>query len=157
MLITWDSIISGIDKKIFTGPTKVKVRSFPGAKIMDMEDHIKPLVRKRPAKIILYVGTNDSTDCNADQILEELLELKGYIEMNLPPYHVMISIPTTRCDNKKANKVIQDLNDMIRNFNIDHVENYNVSNNDLHGSRKLHLSNKGNENLATNFVDKFCL
>ena len=37
--ITGDSIISGIDKKKFTGPTKAKVRSFPGAKIMDMQDN----------------------------------------------------------------------------------------------------------------------
>jgi len=66
------------------------VRSFPGATIMDMRDHIKPLVRKKPAKIILHIATNDATDLNADQILEELLELKSYIEMNLPSCHVII-------------------------------------------------------------------
>ena len=36
VIITGDSIISGINEKIFTGPTKVKVRSFPGATIMDI-------------------------------------------------------------------------------------------------------------------------
>ena len=51
------------------------MRSFPVAKIMDMQDGIKPLVWKRPAKIILHIGTNDTTDLYADQILEELLEL----------------------------------------------------------------------------------
>ena len=60
--------------------------------------------------------------------------------MNLPSCNVMISMPTMRCDNKKANKVIQDLNEMIRNFNIDRVENYNINENDLFGSLKLHLN-----------------
>jgi len=88
ILITGDSIISGIGEKKFTGPTKVKVRSFPGATIMDMLD--QPLVRKKPTRIILHIATNDATDLNADQILEELLELKSYIEMNLPSCHVII-------------------------------------------------------------------
>ena len=78
MLITGDSIISGIDEKKFTGPGKLKVKSFPGATIMDMQDHIKPLVRKRPARILLHINTDDATDHNADQILGELLELKSY-------------------------------------------------------------------------------
>ena len=157
ILITGDSIISGIAEKKFTGPTKVKVRSFPGATIMDMRDHIKPLVRKKPAKIILHIATNDATDLNADQILEELLELKSYIEMNLPSCHVITSMPTMRCDNRKANKVIQDLNEMIANLNIDRVENYNINESDLFGSIKLHVNTRGSEKLATNFANKLCL
>ena len=77
--------------------------------------------------------------------------------MNLPSCHVMISMPTMRCDNKKANKVIQDLNETIRNFNMGRVENYNINENDLFGSLKLHLNNRGSEKLATNFVNKLCL
>ena len=69
----------------------------------------------------------------------------------------MISMPTMRCDNKKANKVIQDLNEMIRNFNIDSVENYNINENNLFGFLKLHLNNRGSEELETNFVNKLCL
>ena len=157
ILIAGDSIISGIAEKKFTGPTKVKVRSFPGATIMDIRDHIKPLVRKKPAKIILHIATNDATDLNADQILEELLELKSYIEMNLPSCHVIISMPTMRCDNRKANKVIQDLNELIANLNIDRVENYNINESDLFGSIKLHLNTRGSEKLATNFANKLCL
>ena len=124
---------------------------------MDMQDHIKPLVRKRSAKINLHIGTNGATDLNADQILEELLELKSYIEMNLPPCHVITSMPTMRSDNKKSNKVIEDLNELIRSFNIDRVGNYNINESDLFGFLKLHLTNRGSEKLATNFVNKLCL
>ena len=140
--------------KKFTGPTKVKMRSFPGATIKDMRDHIKPLVRKMPAKLILHIAANVATDLNADQILEELLELKSYIEMTLPSCHVIISMPTMRRDNRKANKAIQDLNEMIENLNIDRLENYNVNENDKLGSVKLHLNARGSEKLATNFADK---
>ena len=157
ILITGDSIISGIEENKFTGLTEVKVRSFPGGTITDMRDHIKLLVRKKPAKIILHIATNDATDLNADQILEELLELKSYIEMTLPSCHVIISMPFVRCDNRKANKVIQDVNEKIANLSIDRVENYNINENDLLGPAELHLSTRGSEKLETNFANKLCL
>jgi len=77
--------------------------------------------------------------------------------MNLPSCHVIISMPTMRCDNRKANKVIQDLNEMIANLNIDRVENYNINESDLFGSIKLHLNTRGSEKLATNFANNLCL
>jgi hypothetical protein len=38
--------------------TRVQVSTFPGYTILDMADHIKPIKRKRPDKLILHVGTN---------------------------------------------------------------------------------------------------
>ena len=38
---------------------KVHVKRFSGAKVMCMEDYVKPTMRKIPTHIILYVGTSD--------------------------------------------------------------------------------------------------
>ena len=45
-------------KKINTN-CKIYVKSFPGATTADMEDYMKPSVRKSPDHFILHVGTND--------------------------------------------------------------------------------------------------
>ena len=37
----------------------IVVKSFAGANCTDMEDFLKPVVRKEPENIILHVGTND--------------------------------------------------------------------------------------------------
>ena len=106
VLVTGDSIISGLRENKFHGPGKIKVRSFPGTTILDMKDHIKPLMRKKPAKIILHVSTNDAGDLNADEILADLLDLKKDIETQLQTCQVITSLPTLRLDNKKAKKTL---------------------------------------------------
>ena len=155
-LITGDSIISGLRENKFDGPGKIKVRSFPGATILDMKDHIKPLIRKKPSKIILHVSTNDAADLNADEILADLLDLKKDIETQLQTCQVIISLPTLRLDNKKANKTLEALKQKIRSLHLDHVDNDNINEGDLSGPQKLHLNFKGTEKLACNFVDKLC-
>ena len=38
---------------------KVYVKSFSAAKVMCMEDYVKPTLREMPTHIVLHVGTND--------------------------------------------------------------------------------------------------
>ena len=38
---------------------EVYVKSFSGAKVMCMEDYVKPTLREMPTHIIFHVGTND--------------------------------------------------------------------------------------------------
>ena len=156
VLVTGDSINSGLRENKFDGPGKIKVRSFPGATILDMKDHIKPLMRKKPAKIILHVSTNEAGDLNADEILADLLDLKKDIKTQLQTCQVIISLPTLRLDNKKANKTLVALKQKIRSLHLVHVDNDNINEGDLSGPQKLHLNFKGTEKLANNFVDKLC-
>ena len=46
------------------------VKPFPGANLSDMEDFVKPLVRKMPDKFILHVGTNDIKSSSPKAIAE---------------------------------------------------------------------------------------
>lgn len=62
MVIAGDSIIKHVQgPKISNNEGHVAVKSFSGAKIDDMEDYLKPLIRKNPYKMVLDVGTNNTT------------------------------------------------------------------------------------------------
>ena len=71
--------MSGLRESKISFRRNIEVRSFPGARIQDMYFHLVPLLRKRPDKIILHVGTNDAPHMKADEMLEELGELKSLI------------------------------------------------------------------------------
>ena len=58
---------------------KFKVRGHSGAITDDIYHHIMPLIEKRPY-IILMIGTNDASTKSADKIVDEILDLKLYIE-----------------------------------------------------------------------------
>ena len=72
-------MISGvIEKKMRIKNTRVKVRSFPGAKINDFYHYLAPLLKKEPDTVIFHCGTNDIIDKNPEEILDGLLQLKTY-------------------------------------------------------------------------------
>ena len=52
----------------------MKVHSYRGAKIADMNHHIVPLLERKPNKVILHIGTNDIGDSEEEnaQIADEL-------------------------------------------------------------------------------------
>ena len=81
VLIVGDSILQGVDEHRISRPgRKVKVRCFLGAGVDDMFDHMKPLMRKCPRKIILHIGSNNSMNENSRTILHKILSLKRLIE-----------------------------------------------------------------------------
>ena len=56
--IVVDSIMSGRKEELLkTDKHNVKVRFFRGGTIEDMKDNIKPILKRKPDYIILYVGT----------------------------------------------------------------------------------------------------
>jgi lysophospholipase L1-like esterase len=57
----------------------VVVKSFAGATIEDMEDYLKPIIRKRPESIILHVGTNDLKNLSPKQVAEGFANLGSQI------------------------------------------------------------------------------
>ena len=63
ILIAGDSMINGInEKRISTSFKSVKVRCFSGAAIDDMYFNLIPLLMKKPAALVLHVGTNNSSN-----------------------------------------------------------------------------------------------
>ena len=52
---------------------------FRGGTIEDIEDDIKPILKREPNYIILHVRANNATNLKARVILEKLLRLKSTI------------------------------------------------------------------------------
>ena len=62
MFIMGDSIakhVRGYELSRKVENCKVCVKTFSGAKVIRMEDYVKPTLRKMPTHIIIHVGTND--------------------------------------------------------------------------------------------------
>ena len=95
--------MSGIREDLLkTDKHDVKVRFFRGGTIEDMEDIIKPILKREPDNVILHVGTNIAINLTAHDILEKLLRLKSTILDARKSCKVIISQPNIRSANGKA-------------------------------------------------------
>ena len=97
----------------------VKVRNFPGSAVSDMYYYVKTLLRKRPSHVILHVGTNDAVNTDCSTIVNQLINLKEYIESGLLDSMVTLSLPTMRADNTKANKCPAAVTNTLKKISID--------------------------------------
>ena len=59
---------------------RVKVNSFSGANIEDMEDFPTPIIRRKLDEIILHVGTNNLQNDSLGMIANNILKLAQKIE-----------------------------------------------------------------------------
>ena len=71
---------------------KVRVSTFPGCTTKDMRDHIKPIIRKKPDRLIIHVGTNSLQDSeSATACSEEIVDLISWTESAAPGTEVVLS------------------------------------------------------------------
>ena len=59
IIVAGDSIVKGLKGCLMSRRANVKVFSFSGSTITDMEHFIKPFINKQPRQIILHIRTND--------------------------------------------------------------------------------------------------
>ncbi|CAB4011493.1 Transposon Ty3-G Gag-Pol poly [Paramuricea clavata] len=77
----------------------VAVKSFSGSKVNDMQDYLKPLLRRNPHQIILHVGTNDiKSEKSPDQLVEGIVKLVSQVREKSAHIKVAISALTIRKD-----------------------------------------------------------
>ena len=72
------------ERRISRRYRKVNVKNSTLAKIDDMYDYIKSLLKKCPDNITLHIGTNNTVDEPSNVVLGKLLDLKRFIEKTLP-------------------------------------------------------------------------
>ena len=89
----------------------MKVRSFPGATTEDMHEYIKPLLIKPPNNVILHVGTNNTPTKFGKSVLEKILELKSFIETQMPERNVNISNLVKKTDSIEATSIVDKVNE----------------------------------------------
>ena len=69
----------------------VSIKSFSGARVEDMEDYLKPLIRKEPDELILHMGTNNIRDDDPREVAEGIVNVAFQIEQNSPNTNISIS------------------------------------------------------------------
>ena len=124
ILIAEDSMINGInEKRIRTNFKSVKVKCFSVAMIDGMYFNLIPLLRKKPAALVLHVGTNNLSNETSFQIYDKLLNLVHFVKENDPNCHVVLSSPIDRLDDGKAALTIKRLNSLLSEFSLDITNN----------------------------------
>ena len=101
--------------------------------------------------VIIHASTNNATTDTPHMIVDKLITLMQNIERSLAKYRVIISNLIVRTDNTKANYTIRKTNRLIKELQIQTVDNSNISENHL-GKRALHLNQEGNTVLVSNLL-----
>ena len=71
-----DSLIAGLREGKLSSNKKIKVLFFPGAKTEDLIFHLIPNLKKKPDKIIIYIGANDAPYQNENVVYDEIKKIK---------------------------------------------------------------------------------
>ena len=104
------------------------------------------------SNVLLHVGTNDvMRNIISDQIVDDLLQLKHEIELELPHCNVIISTPVVRADNNKWNTILRNVTEKLKRLNIKLMENSNIETNQL-GKKGIHLNKWGNSKMGMNII-----
>ena len=154
ILIVGDSMLNGIKENGFRNDKfDVNLKYFSGAKVSDIANKMDNLLKKNLDCVVLHVGTNNAPVMPSSGILDEILSMKHHIEKVSPKTKVVISSPIVRTDNGKAALTIKNLNQHLRELDIEIIENSNITFKDL-GKKGLHLAKYGKFKLVKNIMQK---
>ena len=126
LLIVGDSILNGIQENRMSFNGSIKVRPFPGAVVNDFYNYLEPLMEKKPEKLIIHAGSNDALDKTAEEIFNDLIQLKSYIKQRFC-IDAVISCPTMRTDNSRAKKVVVELCEYLNKLECTVICNDNIT------------------------------
>ena len=151
VFILGDSIIKNVNGYLLTKKLRhkkliIKVRSFSGAKVSCVYDHIKPTIREfNPNHIILHVGTNElKSSKTASQISRSVIDLA--LSLKSETNAVMISLIVPRKDN--LNNKVQEVNSRLIHVcgerDIAFIDHTDTIDNERHlNESKVHLNKSG--------------
>ena len=138
---------------------KIYVKSFSGVTTADMEDYMKPSVRKSPDHFILHVETNDlSANKSLLETANEIINLA--CKLKTESHGVSVSTIILRGDTKKLNEkgceVNSHLKELCKEKSIYLIDNSKKIKLQHLNKGKLHLTKYGSRILSNNFIDNIC-
>ena len=153
-LIVGDCTLNGLSEGRMSKNKTIVVRSSSGAVVGDFYNYLEPLMEKKPSRLIIHAGTNDSTEKDSNEILDELLQLRDYVKLRFD-IDAVISCPTIKMDSNKGKKTVQELSRKLDELKIPTIFHKNVDEDCLEKGGKfagLHLTPKGIGRMAINFI-----
>ena len=67
-------------RKMSNKSNKITIRSFPGSKVEDMHDYVKPSLKQKPDNIIVHTGTNNLKTDDPTTVAEGIVSICEQIE-----------------------------------------------------------------------------
>ena len=111
-----------------------------------MEDYLKPLIKKRPARIILHCRTNDLNTSQPAQVAEDIRNLVNHIKAEGIDRTVSELVMKNDGLHNKVIEVNEKLRDILgKDTKI--IEHSNIESSHLNNSR-IHLNKTGDGKLA---------
>ena len=157
VFIAGDSIIQHVQGwKLSTSDKHVAVKSFSGARISDMDDYLKPLLRKERDEVILHVGTNNIRDESSRSVAEGIINMASQVQQDFPSTRLAISPLLPRSDNLELNDKIKEANKILNSFcssrglTLLHITNIDLT---CLNRRGVHLNRKGSALLTNCYAD----
>ena len=153
ILVAGDSMLKNIHEGGLSKQHTVKVKKFPGATTETILEKLEKLLESKSDMLIVHAGINDLSENinplnNLKNIHRKCLELS-------PETKLVFSNIIIRKDKNNLDKHRKDANAQMKNFckqkDIGLVDNWNFEEHHL-GTKKLHLSNKGNSVFAKNIL-----
>ena len=154
IIIAGDSIIQHVHGwELSNENCNVAVKSFSGSKIEDMQDYLRPLIRRKPDEIVLHIGTNNIRDSTSDPqtLADGIANLADLINSSSPSTQISISGLVTQRDNSTFVSKINNTKKRLKAICIS-IDNSNVNLSCLN-RRGLHLNRNGSSLLSRNFLN----
>ena len=116
VVVIGDSIIKNIIGKKLSRNQNVNAVSFSGATIDDMVDFTKPVIKRKPKKIILHVGTKNLKMDQPKKIKNKVAGLVDSIKAKHPSIDVAVSSIIFSSDDQSLNSKIDEVNRRLSSF-----------------------------------------
>ena len=160
MFILGDSIVKNVNGYLLTKKLRhkklIKVRSFSGAKVSCMYDHVKPTIREfNPNHIILHVGTNElKSSKTASQISRSVIDLALSLKSEANAVTISLIVPRKDNLNNKAQEVNSRLINMCGEHDIAFIDHTDTIDTERHlNESKVHLNKSGTIEFAKNVFE----
>ena len=132
----------------------VFIKYFSGATVECMNSYVIPSLKYEPNLVILHCGKNDlRSEKGSEEIANEILNLA--LKIKKPYNDVIISGLATRNDdlNDKGLEVNDHLYYLSKDYDLEYIDNTNISARHHLSNGGLHLNFKGSSVLAKNFIN----
>ena len=160
VFILGDSIVKNVNGYLLTKKLRhkklIKVRSFSGAKVSCMYDHVKPTIREfNPNHIILHVGTNElKSSKTASQISRSVIDLALSLKSEANAVTISLIVPRKDNLNNKAQEVNSRLINMCGERDIAFIDHTDTIDTERHlNESKVHLNKSGTIEFAKNVFE----
>ena len=162
VLIIGDSLVKNLKGHLMSRKNcRVTCVSISGMNLDEVTEVTRGLCARRPDVILVTCGTNSlfpkhtsgtGTAPNPTELCAKMRNLIATIERDFPTTKVVISKLIVRNDVDGAAAQIDEVNKLISDSNLPHVDHSNINTTHLNGS-KVHLNHTGDILLAKNFVN----